>query len=142
MNIIEKDSKFLVEREDGRFCSFNKPKAAEYMIHIVKMIENNKISELNIVNIDEVTFDIQFNMDYLLLVRQWCLKYGTINDDFDEDSFFNVTFTLNNRVIKMAPYASAFIIGYKDDLDYKKGREMIFKIPKNEDDFRRIFRYI
>lgn len=131
MNIIEKDSKFLVEK-DGKFCDFNGLKGAEGMILMLRMMENNLMPELSLVDIDEHHFDVKYDLNYLSRLKQWVDKHGENTSEFYEDDDNTVKFLLNKRTVSLSPYATTFMVSHKEDYEFERGREIVFKTPKTE----------
>lgn len=134
MNIIEKDSSFFVEK-NGKVCMFNHLRGAEYMLEMLKLMDNNKIPELDLVFIDDNQFNIKYNYEYLSKLRSWILKYTLFSSDFYEDDCYNINFLMDNRAIAMSPYSSSFVVSYENDYEFENGREAIFKAPRTEQDF-------
>lgn len=137
MNIIEKNSKYLVEN-NGRFCQFSKLKNAESMLAMIKLIDCNAIPEISLVDIENDQFSVKYNREYLFNLKKWMSKHTRNASDFYEDEDCNINFVMNNRTVSMSPFSVDFMVSHKDDYEFEQGREISFKAPRSEKDFIRL----
>lgn len=130
--------------ENGRTCQFRTVAAAERMKEFVERIQSKDIYYLDIVELDDNKFDIQFNDIYL---ENLCLWISKIEPNFNVSQFkkanhFCIEFRMKDRLCRIAPYAAAIHISEKGLDEWKVGSFDLHPVPKNEEDFNNVYQSI
>ncbi len=144
MKIKEVNSeKVLVVLENRRTCEFRTVEAAKRMIELIDRINNAKIDFLEVFYYQNHKFDIKYTNEYLEKLQSWIEKETKQKFDFNDFKKVRdncIEFELKNKKIKLLPYALALYVNSEGLTEWRKENIIINHIPKNEDDFKNIFK--
>ena len=144
MNIKEISSeKVLVVLENRRTCEFRTVEAAKRMIELINRINSSKIDFLEVFYYQNHKFDIKYTNEYLEKLQNWIeqeTKKEFNFEDFKKVRDNCIEFELQNKKIKLLPYALALYVNSEGLTEWRKENIVINSIPKNEEDFKNIFK--
>lgn len=136
---IEKINEELVviKLENGRTCDFRTIEAAERMKLFVNDIKSNKNKILEIIELENNQFDIQYNEEYKKQLKDWINEYRNFEySEFKNTGHFCVQFELKNRLFRILPYAKAIHVSKEGQMEWVVGDFEMYRVPENLDEFK------